>query len=154
MRYDASGRPDPNGQYMMSDGKLVRSALQEGEYLGFNMAFCDAASSRARTASVFLRDSTTTFTDAERTFADSVEGQASVSKARGEHLLRTRYMGDNAPAFTDAHATAAVKAALTQRAATKQYVDQMSAQLPELQRQADEARQRHAVGLNNWRAGR
>ncbi|EZP79525.1 hypothetical protein BV97_03962 [Novosphingobium resinovorum] len=89
------------------------------------------------------------FTDAERQLFDSEEGRCIIAQAKHSHHLRTAYLGDRAPAFTDAQAMAVVKTAAAQRAGTQQYIDQVRASLPELERRAEEARMRNDP--NAWR---
>lgn len=79
MFYDQNGRPDANGQFEMKGGKLARrasSVLQHGERIAFDLALMDAAPAN----NLFLTDSATKFTDAERSLADSAEGQMLITQ--------------------------------------------------------------------------
>lgn len=91
------------------------------------------------------------FTDAERQMFDSDEGRCIIAQARHRHYLRTAYLGDRAPEFQDGQGISAVKLAVAQRQAGQLAIDQMNASLPELQRQAEEARMRSLANYNDWR---
>jgi hypothetical protein len=145
MYCDAQGRSDPNGDFQMIGGKTT---LRPGRGIGFDLAFIDTAPA---SGSVFLRDNSATFSDAERQFADSAEGQCVVAYARSCHRLSTGHLGDRAPEFTDARAAAAIKAEVAKIAAGQRYLDQMTAHADQLERGAEEARQRGIAGLNGWR---
>jgi hypothetical protein len=95
--------------------------------------------------------SSTMFTDADRTFADSAEGQCAIAHAKMVHRLNTGHLGGRAPEFTDHQAAQVIKNEVAQQAAGRRFVDEMNAQLPALQQQADEARQRMIGRLNGWR---
>lgn len=138
MYCDATGRPHPNGHYQMIDGKVSRRVMQPGEYVSFNMAFMDSAPSANR---VFLMD-TATFTDAERQFADSAEGQFVVAQARASHTRKTAYLGSRAPVFNDAMAAGAIRAASAQTAGMQKVLDQCASDEPRLRADADAARRR------------
>jgi hypothetical protein len=137
MYYDAKGRPDPNGHYEMRDGKLVGRMLRPGEHISFDLSFMDAAPSASR---VFLNDGATTFTDAERTLADSAEGQFIIAQARASHVRKNQYLGDRAPQFTDAMASGAIRAAAISKASTQSFLDRCAADEPHLRAEAEAAR--------------
>lgn len=137
MYYDAYGRPDPSGHYEIRDGKLVGRVLRPGEHVSFDLSFADAAPSAGR---VFLNDAATAFTDAERTFADSAEGQMLVAKARGEHRMRHAYRSDGAPAFTDAMAAEVIRSEVAQRANAQAFIDQYTAETDRMREAAEAAR--------------
>lgn len=136
MYFDANGRPDPTGDYLMIDGKITPRMLRPGEYARFDMAFMDSAS---RANHVFLTDATT-FNDAERQFAGSAEGQYVVAQARASHARKNRYLGDQARDFTDIMAAGAVRAAVAQKAGAQSLLDRSAADEPRLRAEADVAR--------------
>lgn len=140
MYCDATGRPDPNGQYQLVDGKVL---LRPGGYTSFDVALMDAAPRGNR---VFLTDAA--FTDAERTFADSAEGQYVIAKAKSDHRLRTAYLGDRAPAWTDAMAMGVIRAASSQKIGTQNFLDQCAADEVRLKIEADVAYHRHNQDLS------
>lgn len=144
MYCDATGRPHPNGHYQMIDGKVSRRVMQPGEYVSFNMSFMDSAPSANR---VFLMDAAT-FTDAERQFADSAEGQYEIAKAKSDHRLRTAYLGDRAPAWTDAMAAGVIRAASAQKVRTKSFLDQCADDRVRLEAEAAAALHRHKLDLS------
>jgi len=121
MYCDANGHPDPNGDYQMMDGKMV---LRDGRRAHFSIGmFRDGAPA----STVFIRDGAVMLNDAERVFADSGEGQSVVARAKHAHYLRTAYLGDRAPEFTDQQAVAAIRTAVADRARQQQFLDQCKA---------------------------
>lgn len=143
MYCDRHGRPDPNGQFQMKDGKVI---LREGGRVSFDLSFYDSA---PPSSSVFLQDTPVTFNDAERQLFDSAEGQSIIAYAKSKHRMGTAYLGDRAPEFTDAQAAAAIKAHVAQSERGRQYLAQMTAQNDELQRQAEQARREYVADLAN-----
>jgi hypothetical protein len=112
MYCDEHGKPHPDGDFQMMDGKMV---LREGRSIRFSMALLDTA---RQAPTVFMHDAAT-FTDAERTFADSAEGRAVIARAEMVHdQQRRRGEADNT--FTDTQATAAIKAALVGQSQAQQ----------------------------------
>lgn len=93
------------------------------------------------------------FTDAERAFVDSPEGRMIAAQAKAQHDLRTRYLGDRAPEFTDAMGQKAARNAFAARSATQQVFDSpaYAADMTRLQQEADQARANHIASLNGWR---
>lgn len=91
MFYDQKGRPDPNGNCQMIDGKLV---LRPGHSMRFDISMIDSMP----TSSVFLNDSGTQISDAQlTTFRDSDEGRLAIAYAKSVHNLNG---GRNGP-WTD-----------------------------------------------------
>lgn len=146
MYCNAQGHPDPNGDYEMRGGKMI---LRDGRRIGVDLSFMDAAP-KPSGQTVYLTDAIT-FTDAERQFADSAEGQTAVAYAKSNHDLRHAYMGANAPAFTDAQAQAIVKSAVAQRAAQQQQNAAARDHAVTLSVEAEAAYQRQSYLQNAWR---
>ncbi|WP_164488905.1 hypothetical protein [Sphingobium sp. LF-16] len=87
MFYDQKGRPDPNGNCQMIDGKLV---LRPGHSVRFDISMIDSMP----TSSVFLTDSGTQISDAQlTTFRDSDEGRLAVAYAKSVHNLNSSCNG-------------------------------------------------------------
>jgi cytochrome c553 len=145
MYCDANGRPDPNGDYEMINGKKV---LRDGRSASFGLNFRDGAPSKS---SVFLRDNPTMFTDAERQLFDSDEGRSIIAYARHCHRLSTGHLGDRAPEFTDAQAAAAIKQTIAQREGSARKIAQMTADADALEQQAAQARKDMIARMNGWR---
>lgn len=144
MFYDQNGRPDANGQFEMKGGKLARrasSVLQHGERIAFDLALMDAAPAN----NLFLTDSATKFTDAERSLADSAEGQMLITQARASHNRKNAYLGDRAPAFTTEQAAGVIRNAAAQKIGAQNLADRFTADEAALRAQVDEARRRNSL---------
>lgn len=123
---------------VLRDG--YRQILEPGERVGFDLAFVDSASGGA----AFMMDSATTICDAERGMI--------IAQAKCRHYLRTRYLGDQAPAFTDAQAATAVENALRQKQGVADAVARAQAELPVLRAACETARKVRQDELRNaWR---
>lgn len=85
------------------------------------------AGSECRIGDSLTTGDSTMFTDAERSLADSAEGGLIVAQAKHAHHLTTAWMGDRAPAFTDAQAAAAIRKAVVDQAQTQRVIDQCNA---------------------------
>lgn len=72
----------------------------------------------------------TTFTDAERAFADSPAGMRDIALARRKHEAREAHKGSNARPFTDAMEVETVRALTTQDARTRVATMADTASLP------------------------
>jgi hypothetical protein len=99
-----------------------------------------------------MRDSapkhTLNLTDAERQLADSPQGQMIVAQAKHTHYLRTAYLGDRAPEFTDAQAAAAVRSAVAQSNRTQQFIADYAAETDRLREQSEQARRQANFDLS------
>lgn len=85
MYYDSHGRPDPNGDFEMVNGKQV---LRDGRSIRFNVSLIDGKPAASGTSQVFLRDTPAQITDAQiTTFRDSAEGRELVAYAKSKHAL-------------------------------------------------------------------
>lgn len=87
------------------------------------------------------------FTDAERQLFDSDEGRCIIAYAKHCHRLSNAWRGDQAPAFTDADAAAAIKKHVAQTAAGNQAIADMAAKADRMER----AYHAGVSGLNDWR---
>lgn len=146
---DAHGRPDPNGIYELINGRPV---LRDGQSMRFSMAFMDSA---ARPDSgghrVFLTDdrTRTTFSDTERRFADSAEGQAAIAYERNKHALSEAHKGADARPWTDAMEADAIRHLTAQQGQTTTF----AIDLGDAATLADAAWTKANDDLNAWRNG-
>ncbi len=127
MYCDANGRPDPNGDYQMIDGKML---LRDGRCIRFSVNMMDGKPAASSANQVFLRDTSpvpTMFNDAENRLFMSDEGRVLVARARATHERKHAYMGDSAPAFTDAQAAQVIRQATAQKARAQSFADNIEA---------------------------
>lgn len=135
MYCDASGRPDPNGDYEIINGKKV---LRDGRYARFDLAFRDSAPDR----SVFLHDAPTQITDAQiATFRDSAAGQEAIAYAKSVHAIN----GWRSGPWSDQMERQAIADALTPDARPSAITD---AAMADAKAQEEAAYQRSISNLN------
>lgn len=128
---DANGRPDPNGDFELIGGKQI---LRDG---------------RSVSSVMLMRDSAVT--TGTVTICDAQCGMI-VAKARAEHQLRTAYMGDGAPEFTDAMAQAAVDRATAAAARSAGFIQQYTADAALIAADTEAVRAARANRYHNgWR---
>lgn len=117
--------------------------VRDGYYVGFALAFMDSAPT-----TVTLTDSIrSNLTDAERTFADSAEGQHAVALHRQKFELSQAYRGGSARVWTDAMAAQAIRQEMLVRANRQQQLDRMNAERPALEAAQATARAMHDAAL-------
>jgi hypothetical protein len=110
--YDAYGKPSPNGAFEKIDGNLIlRDGRKFSVPINLSTQFHDSAGAPLH------------FTDAERSFADSSEGAATIARARMVHDAANGHFGPHAPAFTDAMAANVVRSALADKASSGAMTD-------------------------------
>lgn len=127
MYCDAQGRPDPNGNYQLIDGKLV---LRRGA-VSFDITLIDSASPGA------------TLTEAEKSYA--------IAAAKEKHDLRHRYLpASERPAFSAEQETAVIAAAKARKVAAQQTPN--TVEVAQLRSVATAQRAaRKYVAANAWR---
>ena len=143
MYCDANGRPDPNGDYQLINGKKI---LRDGRAVRFDALLMRDS---AAPSQVFLKDASTHFTDAERQLADSDEGRLIVTRAKGAHYRKHAYLGDRAPAFTDAQAAAAIRLEAGQKQSTQAILDLCAMEEAVANGQLAEARRQRAYNISS-----
>ena len=89
----------------------VSRVFAEGDYMSFDINLVDAAAANGA-ASVFFADAS--FTDAERTFADSAEGKSALALARADFAMSEAHKGSAAAAWTADHEAGALRSILAQ----------------------------------------
>lgn len=139
MYYDQNGRPDPDGDCEMKDGKLI---LRNGRHLRFSLAHMRDGAPTGH--AVYLQDITTSFSDTERTFADSDAGREAIARAKSAHDLNAGREGFRP--FSDADALAAIRAV---SGTGHSIIDQNA--LDQASAASDAAYARSAADLNAWR---
>lgn len=122
-------RTRPGYSAVVADGERVR--MQPGDYLGFNIDMVDR---QPTASSVFLNDA------AGNPILTSDEAGVIVAKARLSHDRKNAYLGDRAPAFTDAMAHNAVAREVQSRQATAAFSSQYAADTAALQVKRDAER--------------
>jgi hypothetical protein len=105
--------------------------LQPGQHIGFDIMMTDTGKSvRSRT---FYDTAAVSLSDAERTFADSVEGRAAIAYERYKHRLSDAHRGANARPWNDAMQAEAVRKLTAQQVSDR---TQAAATLADFQRRA------------------
>ncbi|WP_341632085.1 hypothetical protein [Sphingomonas agri] len=130
MYCDVRGRPDPNGQYEIIDGKV---SLRNGGHMGFELALMDSALFAQGGASAYA-------TDAARLLLTDAEQDMIVARSRENHRLSHAYMA-SPPAFTDQDAATALNAAARQKAAYRASIVAAEASMPGLKAKCEAAYQ-------------
>lgn len=90
-------------------------------------------------------------TDTEQSFADGPEGRCIIAEARAKHELGHAYLGDRAPAWTEAAARSAIRTHLQARANAQAFVDSQTAGLDQMRADVDAAWRSRNFDLNGWR---
>ncbi|WP_267395252.1 MULTISPECIES: hypothetical protein [unclassified Sphingomonas] len=117
------------------DAGLGQSFVKPGDYIGFDMALCDSAL-RPPVSSSSLPDN---------------QQAAIVAHARMTHRTSNAYLGDRAPAFTDAMAAAAVQKVEGETARLRTNDAMYAADAVTARANAEAARARMTESLNSWR---
>jgi hypothetical protein len=131
MYCDRYGKPDPNGDYQLIEGKLC---VRDGRRVSFDVMFMDALGKR------------TILTDSERA--------AAVAKAVRDHALRNGYTNTPLP-FTAADEARAINAAERDKAAHTRFLDRVAAETASAKRVRDAAHAAHKEQLSTaWQSKR